>query len=71
MEQEKQLANELQKMMTWNLVPVSAQEDINEICDSLLNGSVTLSELENRDAFLVDVIHKAMDQLNNKDINSK
>ncbi|TCN20485.1 hypothetical protein EV146_114105 [Mesobacillus foraminis] len=60
--QETRVANELQKMMTWNLVPVSAQEDINEICDSLMNGSVTLNELENRDPFVVEIIHKAMNQ---------
>ncbi|MFP3124654.1 hypothetical protein OH784_18200 [Ectobacillus funiculus] len=58
--QETKVANELQKMMTWNLVPVSAQEDINEICDSLMNGSVTLTELENRDPFVVEIIHNAM-----------
>lgn len=60
--QETKVANELQKMMTWNLVPVSVQEDINEICDSLMNGSVTLHDLENRDPFVVEIIHKAMNQ---------
>lgn len=62
MKQEERVADELQKMMTCNLVPVSAQEDINEICDSLKNGSVTLTELENRDPFVVEIIHKAMNQ---------
>lgn len=61
--QETKVANELQKMMTRNLVPVSAQEDINEICDSLMNGSVTLIELENRDPFVVEIIHNAMHQV--------
>lgn len=60
--QETKVANELQKMMTWNLVPVSVQEDINEICDSLMNGSVKLHDLENRDPFVVEMIHKAMNQ---------
>jgi hypothetical protein len=64
MNEETRVANELQKMMTWNLVPVSAQEDINEICSELLNGSVTLNELENRDPFVVEIIHKAMNQTN-------
>lgn len=59
---ETKVANELQKMMTWNLVPVSVQEDINEICDSLMNGSVTLDDLENRDPFVVEIIYKAMNQ---------
>ncbi|KKK36808.1 hypothetical protein WQ57_17250 [Mesobacillus campisalis] len=63
MNQETRVATELQKMMTWNLVPVSVQEDINEICDSLKNGSVTLEELEHRDPFVVEVIHKAMNQM--------
>jgi hypothetical protein len=62
MNQETKVANQLQKMMTWNLVPVSAQEDINEICDGLMNGSVTLNELENRDPFVVEIIHKAMNE---------
>ncbi|MFB5198277.1 hypothetical protein ACE198_25965 [Neobacillus sp. KR4-4] len=62
MNQETKVANELQKMMTWNLVPVSVQEDINEICDSLMNGSVKLHDLENRDPFVVEMIHKAMNQ---------
>lgn len=63
MNQESKVANELQKMMTWNLVPVSVQDDINEICDSLKNGSVTLNELENRDPHIVEMIHKAMNQV--------
>ncbi|MCM3570918.1 hypothetical protein [Neobacillus mesonae] len=62
MNQETKVATELQKMMIWNLVPVSAQEDINEICNSLMNGSVTLNELENRDPFVVEIIEKAMNQ---------
>ncbi len=61
--QETKVANELQKMMTWNLVPVSVQEDINEICDGLKDGTVTLNELENRDAFVVEMIHRATNQV--------
>jgi hypothetical protein len=61
--QETKVANELQKMMTWNLVPVSVQEDINEICDGLKDGAVTLNELENRDPFVVEMIHRAMNQV--------
>ncbi|WP_066321941.1 hypothetical protein [Bacillus sp. FJAT-29814] len=62
MNQETKVANELQKRFTWNPVPVSVQEDINEICDSLMNGTVTLHDLENRDPFMVEIIHKAMNQ---------
>jgi hypothetical protein len=58
--QETRIANKLQEMMTRNLVPVSAQEDINGICDELKNGTVNLNELENRDPFVVEIIHKAM-----------
>ncbi|WP_079504593.1 hypothetical protein [Mesobacillus jeotgali] len=62
MTQDRRVAEELQRMMTANQVPVSAQEDINEISDSLAGGSVTLQELENRDPFIVDIIHRAAAQ---------
>ncbi|MBT2638577.1 hypothetical protein [Bacillus sp. ISL-39] len=62
MTQERRVAEELQRMMTANQVPVSAQEDINEISDSLASGSIKLQELENRDPFVVDIIHRAAAQ---------
>ncbi|MGJ9458348.1 hypothetical protein [Oceanobacillus sp. CF4.6] len=63
MNQETKVANELQEMMTRNLVPVSVQEDINEICEGLKDGSLTLNELENGDSFVVETIHRAMNQV--------
>lgn len=60
---ETLLANELQSMMTQNVVPVSVQEDINHISQQLTNGNTTLKELENQDPFVVDIIQKAMDRM--------
>lgn len=64
MDLENKVAEELQRMMTQNLVPISTQEDINEISDQLRNHQITLSEVEQKDSFVVDSIHKAMDRIN-------
>ncbi|MBP3950857.1 hypothetical protein [Bacillus suaedae] len=64
MDLENKVAEELQRMMTQNLVPISTQEDINEISDQLRNHQITLSEVEQKDPFVVDSIHKAMDRIN-------
>jgi hypothetical protein len=63
MNQETKVANELQKMLTENLVPVSVQEDINALSDKLANGDITLGELENKDQFIVEVIQKAKNRI--------
>jgi hypothetical protein len=49
--------------LTENLVPVSVQEDINELSDKLANGDITLGELENKDQFVVEVIQKAKNRI--------
>jgi hypothetical protein len=63
MNQETKVANELQKMLIENSVPVSVQEDINELSDKLANGEITLGELENKDQFVAEVIKKAKNRI--------
>ncbi|WP_227935351.1 hypothetical protein [Alkalihalobacillus deserti] len=63
MNKETKVANELQKMLTQNEVPISVQEDINQISDSLVNGLVSLNELQKEDQFVVEVIQKAMTKI--------
>jgi len=63
MDKAKQVADELKKMYLTNQIPTSVQEDINEISDGLTNGTVDLNDLENRDPFVVDVIHKALNRV--------
>ncbi|RIW31971.1 hypothetical protein D3H55_13890 [Bacillus salacetis] len=62
MSEETKVANKLQEMMTWNLVPVSAQEDIKEICNALNQGKVNLAELEDQDPFVVEILHQAKNE---------
>lgn len=42
MDQETKVANELQKMLTENLILVSVQEEINVPSDKLANGEITI-----------------------------
>ena len=63
MNQETKIANELQKMLIENLIPVSVQEDINVLSEKLDNGDITLGELENKDQFVVEVIQKAKNRI--------
>lgn len=61
--QETKIANELQKMLTENQIPVSVQEDIIVLSEKLANGELTLGELENKDQFVVKVIQKAKNRI--------
>ena len=63
MNQETKIANELQKMLTENQIPVSVQEDINVLSEKLANGELTLGELVNKDQFVVEVIQKAKNRI--------
>ncbi len=63
MNQETKIANELQKMLTENQIPVSVQEDINVLSEKLANGDITLGELENKDQFVEEVIQKAKNRI--------
>lgn len=61
--QETKIANELQKMLTENQIPVSVQEDIKVLSEKLANRELTLGELENKDQFVVEVIQKAKNRI--------
>lgn len=66
MDQEKRVADELKRMFLQNQIPTSVQEDINEISEHLINGSITLNELEERDPFVVDIIHQAVNRVSGR-----
>jgi hypothetical protein len=60
---EMDLANELRKMYLENRIPTSVQEDINHISQALKSGEVTMDDLQNKDAFVVDIINQAMSRI--------
>ena len=66
MNQEMDLANELKKMYHENLIPTSVQEDINHIADDLKSGEVSMAELQQKDAFVVEIVNEALSRLGNK-----
>jgi cytochrome b involved in lipid metabolism len=66
MDQEKRLAEELNKMLKEDKVPLSVSEDVHEICRSLDAGEMTINDLQGKDAFIVNSVHKAINNLNKK-----
>ena len=66
MNQEMNLANELKKMYHENLIHTSVQEDINHIADDLKSGEVSMAELQQKDAFVVEIVNEALSRLGNK-----
>ncbi|MCT2535716.1 hypothetical protein NC661_06400 [Aquibacillus koreensis] len=63
MNQEVKVVEELQKMMTTNEVPVSVQEDINELCQKFSQGTASLNELQHGDPFIEEVVQKAIKRI--------
>ncbi|WP_078549415.1 hypothetical protein [Litchfieldia alkalitelluris] len=66
MNQEKLVAKELNQMINEDKIPLSITEDVHEICRSLISGEMKVSELQDKDSFIVSAVQQAMSRIDTK-----